>query len=96
MSGKKDPVRPYSKDGGTMGSDGAAYADQEGNWGVYPAMKVDVVDTTGAGDAFFAGVCVGLTYGKINERGMCHWYPSFLNCNLYLREHLSEIYAGRI
>ncbi|MFR5151475.1 MAG: PfkB family carbohydrate kinase [Ruminococcus sp.] len=36
----------------TMGSDGAAYADQEGNWGVYPAMKVDVVDTTGAGDAF--------------------------------------------
>ena len=48
----------------TMGSDGAAYADQEGNWGVYSAMKVDVVDTTGAGDAFFAGVCVGLTYGK--------------------------------
>ncbi len=23
-----------------------------------------MVDTTGAGDAFFAGVCVGLTYGK--------------------------------
>ena len=48
----------------TMGSEGAAYADQEGSCGVYPAMKVDVVDTTGAGDAFFAGVCVGLTYGK--------------------------------
>ena len=48
----------------TMGSEGAAYADQEGNHGVYPAKKVDVVDTTGAGDAFFAGVCVGLTYGK--------------------------------
>ena len=47
-----------------MGNDGAAYADQEGKWGVYPAMKVDVVDTTGAGDAFFAGVCVCLTYGK--------------------------------
>ena len=27
-------------------------------------MKVDIVDTTGAGDAFFAGTCVGLTYGK--------------------------------
>jgi len=48
----------------TMGGDGAVYADAEGEQGVYPALKVDVVDTTGAGDAFFAGVCVGLTYGK--------------------------------
>ena len=48
----------------TMGGQGAVYADQEGNYGVRPPMKVDVVDTTGAGDAFFAGVCAGLTYGK--------------------------------
>ena len=48
----------------TMGGEGAVYADAEGEQGVYPALKVDVVDTTGAGDAFFAGVCVGLTYGK--------------------------------
>ena len=27
-------------------------------------VKVDVKDTTGAGDAFFAGVTIGLTYGK--------------------------------
>ena len=25
---------------------------------------VEVVDTTGAGDAFFAGVAIGMTYGK--------------------------------
>lgn len=48
----------------TMGGAGAVYADQNGEKGVYPALKVDVVDTTGAGDAFFAGVCIGLTYGK--------------------------------
>ena len=29
-----------------------------------PAKKVDVIDTTGAGDAFFAGTVIGLTYGK--------------------------------
>ena len=48
----------------TMGGDGAVYADRDGNWGVCPAKKVTIKDTTGAGDAFFAGVCIGLTYGK--------------------------------
>ena len=48
----------------TMGGDGAVYAGREGNKGIYPALKVDVIDTTGAGDAFFSGVCIGLTYGK--------------------------------
>ncbi len=41
----------------TMGIDGAVYATQDGDYGVYPAMKVDVVDTTGAGDAFCRGMC---------------------------------------
>ena len=31
---------------------------------VCPAKKVQVKDTTGAGDAFCAGVSAGLTYGK--------------------------------
>lgn len=48
----------------TMGGDGAVYADREGNKVIYSALKVDVIDTTGAGDAFFSGVCIGLTYGK--------------------------------
>ena len=40
----------------TMGSRGAVYADMNGDKGVYPARKVKVRDTTGAGDAFCAGV----------------------------------------
>ena len=48
----------------TMGGKGAVYADLNGNCGVCPAKKVQVKDTTGAGDAFFSGVVAGLTYGK--------------------------------
>ena len=48
----------------TLGERGAVYGDKNGEAGVCPALRVDVVDTTGAGDAFFAGVAIGLTYGK--------------------------------
>ena len=48
----------------TMGSQGAVYADCSGLSGCCPARRVQVKDTTGAGDAFCAGVSVGLTYGK--------------------------------
>ena len=48
----------------TLGERGAVYADKNGESGVCPALRVGVVDTTGAGDAFFAGVAIGLTYGK--------------------------------
>ncbi|MCD7819895.1 MAG: carbohydrate kinase family protein [Lachnospiraceae bacterium] len=48
----------------TMGSKGSVYADQDGHKGLCPSMKVQVKDTTGAGDAFCSGLVVGLTYGK--------------------------------
>ena len=48
----------------TMGGKGAVYADRDGGHGYCPARNVQVRDTTGAGDAFCAGVSVGLTYGK--------------------------------
>ena len=48
----------------TLGGDGAVYADKYGNTGIVAPNKVDVIDTTGAGDAFFAGVVIGCTYGK--------------------------------
>ena len=48
----------------TLGSLGAVYATVDGKSGYVPAKRVNVVDTTGAGDSFFAGVTLGLTYGK--------------------------------
>lgn len=51
----------------TMGELGAVYASLDGDYGVIPPQKVDVLDTTGAGDSFFAGVAIGLTYGKTLE-----------------------------
>jgi len=48
----------------TMGGAGAVYADMQGDKGFCPARRVEVKDTTGAGDSFCAGVSIGLTYGK--------------------------------
>ena len=48
----------------TLGSDGAVFASISGESGWCPARKIAVNDTTGAGDAFCAGVAIGLTYGK--------------------------------
>lgn len=48
----------------TMGAKGAVFASYIGEQGFCPAKNVQVKDTTGAGDAFCAGVSMGLTYGK--------------------------------
>lgn len=48
----------------TMGGQGAVYVESGVASGVCPARKVDVKDTVGAGDAFFSGVTIGLTYKK--------------------------------
>lgn len=46
----------------TMGSHGAVYYDGEtGEAGVCPPYPATVVDTSGAGDAFFSGTVMGLT-----------------------------------
>jgi pseudouridine kinase len=54
----------------TMGGKGSVYADINGNRGICPAESVQVRDTTGAGDAFCAGVAIGLTYGKTLPQAM--------------------------
>lgn len=48
----------------TLGENGAVYAESGGRCGFCPPQKVEVLDTTGAGDSFFAGAAIGLTYGK--------------------------------
>ena len=44
----------------TMDADGSVYATEKGEIGICPALPLSVVDSTGAGDAFFAGTSVGL------------------------------------
>ena len=48
----------------TLGAEGAVWAERFGGSGVCPSTRLVPIDTTGAGDAFFSGVTVGLTYGK--------------------------------
>jgi len=54
----------------TMGAKGAVYATKEGESGFCPARKVIVKDTSGAGDAFCAGVSASLTYGNTMKEAM--------------------------
>lgn len=63
-----DDLRQLVQAGGpalvmTAGSRGAVWAT-ESDSGEVPTYKVDVVDTTGAGDAFNAGLAVALAEGK--------------------------------
>ena len=47
----------------TFGPLGAIYVDENREAGFIPSLSVDVIDTTGAGDAFFSGTVVGLNNG---------------------------------
>lgn len=48
----------------TLGSKGAAFLNPQGELETIPAHKVEVVDTTGAGDSFNAGIAYALGTGK--------------------------------
>ncbi len=61
---EKVKLAQYPKMVVTMGDKGAVWAERDGRFGVCPPKHVTVVDTAGCGDAFFAGVAIGLTYGK--------------------------------
>ncbi len=48
----------------TLGAQGAAYLMEDGTFGRVAGHKVDVVDTTGAGDAFNAGFAYAMATGE--------------------------------
>ena len=53
----------------TLGSKGARYVRQDDE-GIIPVFPVEVVDTTGAGDAFNGGLAVALAEGKDLEEAI--------------------------
>ena len=86
----------------TLGKDGAVYADRNGLKGYCPARNVQVKDTTGAGDAFCAGVVSGMTYGKTLAEAVeigTHLAASVITsaenvCPLFRPEELGLNYPG--
>lgn len=60
----------------TLGAEGAVYYDKaDGSAGIVAAAPAKVLDTTGAGDAFFSGVSMGLGQGdslkEACKKGAC-------------------------
>ena len=71
MAGSRDPetVADWFKDKGvgnailTLESEGAYVSPEDGNAFRLPAHEIDVVDTTGCGDSFTAGIIAGIVMG---------------------------------
>src|SRR5690606_27775266 len=54
----------------TLGGDGAYYAHRDGTRMTSPAYAIDVVDTTGCGDAFDAGFITALHHSMALETSL--------------------------
>jgi fructokinase len=90
-----------------LGKDGAFLATREGKKLYSPAFKVKAVDTTGAGDAWNAGLLIGLLKDldlrtcvamanavgaiKVTKRGAITALPDRNELNRFLREHNANL-----
>ena len=54
----------------TLGEQGVLWASRAGRWRI-PALKVKAIDVVGAGDAFNAGLAVGLAHGRPLGEAIC-------------------------
>lgn len=54
----------------TLGKDGVRYKGRDGQQLSLPAHEVEVVDTTGAGDAFNAGLACGIIQYKVVDKAL--------------------------
>lgn len=52
----------------TMSGRGSVYTDALGNSGICPAIPTEVIDSTGAGDSYCAGLCTVLAAGGSLEK----------------------------
>jgi len=89
-----------------LGSEGAFWQDEKGNTATHPAFKVEVKDTTGAGDTFTGAFCVKHAENRTIEEalkfaccagGLCVTkvgtlpaIPSKADVDLYLEQLLAE------
>lgn len=71
----------------TRGAQGCCWSTRHGLRGALPGLQVDVVDTTGAGDGFLAGVMLGLLKGDhttplaLGQIGAEEWWAIFRFAN---------------
>lgn len=76
----------------TLGKQGAVYIESSDQYGHICANDVKVVDTTGCGDAFFAGVVVGLTYGKTLKEA-CQIGTTLASCVIQTKENVCSHFS---
>lgn len=72
----------------TMGKDGVAWLDEANIFGTLPAESIEVVDVTGAGDAFVAGFCFAMA-SDAKTKQACQFATRLTGLTLVTKETVS-------